>query len=438
MLALSAGACAPAEEGPAGGPATVELWHYEVAANLETLERMVNRFNASQDEVRVRAVFQGNDEETVAKLSISLRGGQVPTIAYLSEVDAQKMIDSGAVTPVQEFIDRDGYDLSDLDPKATQYYTVDGKLWAMPISMAVPLLYYNKLTFREVGLDPEQPPRDLKELREYARRILTRDASGRVVRSGIALDISAWYFEVMMAEHGDLFADNNNGRDARATKVLFDNDTGRFVFQWWDEMVQEGLALNVGRNPSGAENLLAVGAGRAAITFSTSAALRSIFDVLEEGLEGVEVGVAPVPGVPGGTGRPGVYSRGLWVLNLRPEEEQEAAWKFITWFMEPEQQAEWFAGTGYLPVSRASVQLPAATDVVARYPGYRLALDLYQAIELTPASLGALLGPFREVREFVMQGIEDVVSGTRDPVAALENTATRSDAALAEYNERVQ
>ena len=51
-----------------------------------------------------------------------------------------------------------------------------------------------------------------------------------------------------LAEHGDLLVDNDNGRDGRATKVLFDNDTGRWFFQWWHDMVDSGLAFDVRRN----------------------------------------------------------------------------------------------------------------------------------------------------------------------------------------------
>ena len=59
---------------------------------------------------------------------------------------------------MQEFVDRENYDLSDLNKKAVEYYTLDGKLWAMPFGVVVPLLYYNKIPFREVGLDPEKSP----------------------------------------------------------------------------------------------------------------------------------------------------------------------------------------------------------------------------------------------------------------------------------------
>jgi len=103
------------------------------------------------------------------------------------------------------------------------------------------------------------------------------------VRSGIALDIQGWT-ERILAEHGDLFADNNNVRDGRATKVLFDNDTGRWLFQWWHDMVDDGLAFNVGRNPTFADGFMAIASGRAAMTISYSAALRSVVDTLEKGM----------------------------------------------------------------------------------------------------------------------------------------------------------
>ena len=83
----------------------------------------------------------------------------------MDEVFAQRLIDTGAFRPVQDFVDAEKLrPLSDFDPKVIKYYTVDGKLWAMPIAIAVPLLFYNKIPFREVGLDPEKPPQDLDEV----------------------------------------------------------------------------------------------------------------------------------------------------------------------------------------------------------------------------------------------------------------------------------
>jgi len=424
--------------GPSGGTVAIDLWHSEAAANADTLERLASRFNSLQDEVKVQPVFEGTDEELMAKLVTSLASGQVPAIAFMAEPDVQKMIDSGAVAPIEDFVDQDGYDLSDLDRRALLYYTLEDKLWAMPFCSSVPLLFYNKVTFREVGLDPEKPPQDLEELRQYSEKILKRDAAGNVVRSGIAIDIQDWP-ERMLAEHDDLFVDNNNGRDGRATKVLFDNDTGRWFFQWWHDMVDEGLGFNIGRNPTFADGLLAMVSDRAPMTFSYSAALGSVVEALEKGAAGgMEVGVGALPGVPGGTGIPLPGGRVLWILNLRPEEEQEAAWKFIKWLMEPEQQAEWFAGTGYMPVSHSAIDQPAAKAIVAKYPLFQVPLDLYAKSPTTAAALGPLLGPIRQVREALHQAVEAMLSGAKDPDQALEDAAEESDRIIEEYNRRVE
>jgi len=449
LFSVSLGACGGGEKGtptaetpgagPATGPVSIDFWHSEVAANQETISRLVDRFNASQNEVRVHPSFQGTYDDAMAKLVASLPTGQVPAVAFVGDIYTQMMIDSGAAAPIQDFVDRDGYDLSDLDPKGIQSFTSQGKLWAMPFAMEVALLYYNKVTFREVGLDPEKPPQDLEEIRQYSEKLLKRDGSGNVVRSGLALDIAIWT-ERMLAEHGDLLVDKDNGHDGRATKVLFDNDTGRWFFQWWHDMVDSGLAFNVGRNPTMVEGFLAIASGRAAMTFSYSGALRSVIDALEAGEQGaqnIEIGVSRLPGVPGGTGQTGFSSFGLWILNVRPKEEQEAAWKFIKWLMEPEQQAEWFAGSGYLPVSRSSVDLPAAQDVVAHYPLFQVAFDLYLDAPANPATEGTILGPFQKVREAIFRGVEEMLSGIKDPQQALEGAAAGANEAIEEYNRRV-
>ena len=349
----------------------------------------------------------------------------------------QMMIDSGRVTPAQDFVDQEGYDLSALGPRAVQSFTSAGKLWAMPFAMDIVLLYYNKVAFREVGLDPEKPPQDLEELREYSEKLLQRDSNGNVTRSGIAIDIHAWA-ERMLVEHGDLFVDQSNGHDGRATKVLFDNDTTSWFFQWWHDMVDEGLAFNVGRNLTGVDGFAAVLSGRAAMTFSQSAALGSVLNAVEAGgLKGVEVGVGRLPGVPGSTGPTGSAAFGLWVFNQRPREEQDAAWKFIQWLMEPEQQAQWFAGTGYLPASRAAIDLPAAKDVLTRYPLYQVSFDLYRNAPADPAREGTILGPYLKVREAIYRGVEEMLSGIKSPQQALDDAAANANDAIKEYNQRV-
>jgi len=426
---------------PSTGTVEITVWHHEVASNLDTLQALARRFNSSQSEVKVKLAFQGSIGDHIIKVLTSAQGGDLPTIDYMDEVYAQRLVDTGAFRPVQDFVDQDGYDLSsDFDPKVVQYYTIDGKLWAMPIAIAVPLLFYNKIPFREVGLDPEKPPQDLDEVMEASRLLVKRDSHGNVMRAGFTLDATAWYAEVALAEHGELYLNNGNGRDARATEILFNGPTGQALFQWWQDMIKEGLAIDVGRNPTGADNLLPLGSGQTVMTWASSAALRSVVDVLEGGLTQTEVdlGIAGAPGVPGGTRHTATYSRGLWLSKDRPQAEQDAAWKFIKWLMEPEQQAEWFAGTGYLPVTNSSYDLPAAREIMERYPGFRVAKDIFTASPATPATLGPLLGPFPDVRDVVVDAMEAIVLQDKNPKEALDDAAAEANQIIEEYNRRVE
>ena len=173
------------------------------------------------------------------------------------------------------------------------------------------------------------------------------------------------------------------------------------------------------------------------MTVGSSQALRTVLDALAAGVPGVEMGVGPFPGVAGGTGKPGIFSRALWVLNQRPEAEQQAAWKVARWLAEPEQQAELFAGSGYLPVRLSAVELDASQQVLNKYPYYQVALDLYVGTPSTPEKLGPRIGPFSQVRETVAQGIEEMLVGGKDPVQALDDAAQRATGLLEDYNRRV-
>jgi sn-glycerol 3-phosphate transport system substrate-binding protein len=175
------------------------------------------------------------------------------------------------------------------------------------------------------------------------------------------------------------------------------------------------------------------------MVFSSSAALRTVMDVLEKGVEGVDLGVAPVPGIPGKVpeGSPGVYSRSFWIMNARPQEEQDAAWKFIKWFSEPEQQAEWFAGSGYLPVRNSAYDLPAAKEIITKYPPFQIPADLFPKTATTTAALGPLLGPIRQVHDGVTDAIESMVSGNASPDEAMEAAVKTGNAAIKEYNDRM-
>jgi sn-glycerol 3-phosphate transport system substrate-binding protein len=415
-----------------GKPVTVTLWHSMLSPVSGALQRIVDEFNKSQSAYHVNAVFQGDFTESLNKLIASSGSGDIPSLIQLDDVSSQTMIDSGVITPVQTFIDQERYDLSDFDPKAMDYYRVDGKLYSMPFNLTGPILYYDRQDFIDAGLDPDKPPRTLDEVRQYAEKLVKRDAGGKVTRYGIALEIDPWFFEQMLAKQGALLVNNGNGRDGRATQAVFDSPEGKRIIQWWHDMVADGLAYNAGQHAEDA--LLALPQDRASMTIESTAILGAAIALVSVvGGDPHRLGTGPLPAPEGANGGIILGGASLWVLKNRPKEEQQGAWEFIKFATSPGQQAQWHADTGYFPVRLSAYNLPPAVAREQQFPQFKTAVDQLRSSPDNRATQGALLGDFNAVRDRVTKAFERMLAGA-DPAKELEQAAKDATASIRDYN----
>src|SRR4051794_28229026 len=202
----------------AKNPVEITLWHWMPRANETALQGLVDSFNSSQSDVNVTLVNQIDWEATFQKYKAGLGTGDLPDIVQLQETDQQQMIDTGTVLPAGVCAKADKYSFDDFLPRVTSYFTVQGTQYAMPFNTSGPVLYYNKKAFSAAGLDPEQPPTNLAELRAAAEKL---KANG--VPSPMGLKTDPIFLEQWTAMGNRLFANNGNGRKARATKTVFDS-----------------------------------------------------------------------------------------------------------------------------------------------------------------------------------------------------------------------
>lgn len=410
----------------------VVIWHSMTATTEASLTSIADEFNASQTQYHVTLVRQGGYSESFVKLRSS-DPGDYPALIQLSDQFTQIMIDSKVETPVQDFVDEESYDLSDFEPKAINYYSVDSTLYAMPFNIAGPILYYDRQAFKNAGLDPDRPPRTLEEVRQYSKRLVQRNDSGEVTRAGIALWVSPWVFEQMLAKQGALVVNNGNGRAERSTKAVFAGPEGKGIIEWWDQMLNDGLATYTGRSAQDA--LLQVASGRASMTIASTAVLQgAILAVTIIGQDASRIGTGPLPAPEGENGGITLGGAAFWVLNDRPNEEQQGAWAFIKFASTPQQQARWHADTGYMPSRVSAFDLPAAVQKRQQYPQFATAIEQLRDSPDNPATKGALLGPFNAVRDQISRAFEQVLSGNADPDAALEAAAEAADKDIEEYN----
>jgi sn-glycerol 3-phosphate transport system substrate-binding protein len=414
-------------------PVEIKFWQAETAANEETLLKLVDQFNASQTKIKVTATFQGSYDESTSKYLAALRGGDLPDIVQVVDWETQRVIDSASTVKVQDCIDAEKYDMSDYLPRVAAYWKVGGQLSSYPFAAATNVLYYNALAFEKAGLDPAKPPVTLDDVRAYSKKIVDSGAS----RHGIALEMHSWWVENLLAKAGQVLVNNGNGRDARATEAAFDSDAGRSIFSWIKSMIDDGLAMNVGRNPSGADALLAIGSGDAAMALGSSAGMRSVFGVLESGqFPNVKIGVSAMPGIPGDGGVL-VGGASLFIVSKSPPVKQEAARIFARWLDEPAQQAAWHVGSGYIPIRRSAAASKGVQDLWTTSPQFKVAYDDLAQDRVTAASAGAVVGPFLDVRNAVVGGLEAMVLQGTDPATALRDAASKASDAIRSYNQRI-
>jgi sn-glycerol 3-phosphate transport system substrate-binding protein len=89
--------------------------------------------------------------------------------------------------------------------------------------------------------------------------------------------------------------------------------------------------------------------------------------------------------------------------------------------------------TGYVPVRADALEVEPALSVYRDDPRYRVAYDqLVKTID-SPASLGPILGPQREIRSITANAVAEIFNGG-DVQSALTSAAQQSNALLANYN----
>jgi len=407
----------------------ITFWH-GMGGNLGvSLNKLVKDFNASQSNITVTAQFQGDYDAALNKLKSSQLSNSGPDVMQCYDIGTRYMIDSKAIVPVQNFIDKEKYDTSSLEPNLLAYYTVDKKLNSMPFNSSTPILYYNKTAFKAAGLDPNTPPKSLSEVETMAKKLVKKDATGKVTQYGYSMPIYAWFFEQFMIKQGKNYANNGNGRTEAATTVEYNkNGGGLNILNEWKKLVDSGNVGNFGRKTEDTQN--AFMAGNTAMYLDSTASLSSVL----AGVNGkFEVGTGFLPKV-NETDKGGVSIGGasLWIMDKKDTAKQQASWEFLKFMVSAKEQAYWNANTGYFPVNKKAYDLKEVKDNLAKYPQFQTAIDQLHAS--SPASKGALLGVFPEARAATETNIETMLAGKQTPQEALDNAAKTANSAIGKYN----
>ncbi len=420
----------PAEEEMAGEPVTIEFWHAMASDLGVVVDELAARYNESQDEVQVNVTYQGTYDDTYNALLAAFDAGTEPNITQNFDLASQTMFDTGRLVPAHLLMEADGYDDSIFVPAVRDYYSDEEGMVAMAFNSSTPIVYYNAEIWEAAGLEEPAPDWTFSDFLEACDAI---QASG--VEYCVSFGQVGWYFEQILANSGGLYFDNDNGRTGRATSVLFNEGQGVEVFTFLSDLFANGYAPNLGNTWTDSD--AAFLAGQAAMLFDSTAGAPALQEAAE-----FEVKTAYIPHSDSSE-RNGVVIGGaaLWLIDSGDEAQNAAAWDFMKFMAEEEQQVTWHSGTGYFPV-RTDLEDNAELQAFwGENPNLRTAIEQLASTNTTLddgstnyAVLGGRAGPFPAIRQIIVDTYSRVLDDGLTPQEALDEAAEKANQELSDYN----
>ena len=411
---------------PALAKTEIVWWHALQAALGERVQEIASKFNASQSEYEVKAIFKGSYPETLNAAIAAYRAKQSPHVVQVYEVGTQTMLSSGAVYPVFQLMKDNNIaiDWNDLIGPVKSYYSTGGNLYSMAFNSSTPILFYNKDLFKKAGL-PDKPPATWAEVETLAKKLVASGAT----KCGYSSGWPSWVLvENMHALHDQPFADHANGFDGLATSLKINGPFGVKMMETLQRGAKEGWFTYNGRLNKAEANM---GAGECGI-FTTSSAYIGNLTKVSAGK--FTWGTGPLPRMAGfPQGNSIIGGATLWVMKgARPEEYKGVA-QFFKYLASTENQAWWATATGYLPLTNAAVKAMETSGVYAKSPDLKTAVTQMNAGKTTPNSQGLRLGNYGSIRDAIEEQMENIFAGKKTAKQGMDDAVAKSNEILKEF-----
>ncbi|MBX7234653.1 MAG: sugar ABC transporter substrate-binding protein [Caldilineales bacterium] len=356
-----------------------------------------------------------NDYWEAIMAAYTQRAGEFDVIAT-DEMILPLYARHGAVTPLDAFVRRDGFDLSPFSPEAVKCATVDGMLYGIPYSNMSNILVYRADLFERYGFTP---PRTLAELRLAAveiRGALVADGRGEVygliARGKPGAGANVWILGSTIAPCFGARWYDDDGRPA------FNGPAMVQALSYYAGLLQAAAPPDSAEIDwyNGSERYFR---GEAAMFIEAASEIGKWYDLKSPIAELSRA--ALVPAGPGGDRHAGLYAP-AWNIPAA-SRQPEAAWQFIRWAAGPEPAAIDLL-SGHIEQARFSALLdPRARQ---RYPD-----DLVDAVIVTRAfarNERHVEDAWLPVGDAFGQAIADAIAGRQSAQAALDEAQRKIEA----------
>ena len=406
----------------------IQWWHSMGGALGEKLNEVAGKFNASQKEYKINAVFKGSYPESMTAAIAAFRAGGAPHILQVFEVGTATMMGAkGAIVPITKVMAdaKEPFVPKAYLPAVAGYYTdSQGNMLSFPFNSSTVLFYINKDAFKKAGLDPEKAPKTWKEF---------GIAAGKLKASGQScVYTTSWpswmHIENFSAWHDVPIGTKQNGMGGMDAQFTINSPLHVRHISMLADFAKNGWFTYAGRTNQGDAKF---SSGECAMFTGSSGAQAGIkkaakfewsvnFMPYHDDVKG-----APQNSIIGGAS--------LWVMGGKKPAEYKGVAKFMAYLSKPEVQMEWHTATGYVPITMVSYDMTRKSGFYDKNPGADMAVKQLNNKAPTANSKGLRFGNFVQGREVIEEELEAIFAGKKDAKAGLDEAVKRGNEILRKF-----
>lgn len=410
-------------EGASGsGQVTIQIF-YPIAVNApisQTLDGYAAAFQKANPNITVKPVYSGGYPDVTTAIQTAIQGGsKPPALAVMLATDLYDLTNAGYIEALDPYLNKmsnkDAY-LSDFLPAFMENSRYDNKIWSIPFQRSAVVLYYNKDLFAQNGLSA---PNSWQALAEDAQRLTVRNGND-VTRWGIlwsTVGLPYWLFQPIAIGAGkNIVGDADN-------KVYFNTPEDIAAIKFYNSLSHQYHATPEGAQDTWGNSPGDFASGKAAMIVHTTGSLAGILKQAK-----FNVGVMAVPGT-----KPNTYASvpgggNLYIMKDAPQDQKDAAFKFIQFLTESDRMADYSIQTGYIAARKSAYQTQAMKDYIAKVPqaSETLAALSYAGKELAVQNLA-------KVRNIFQNYLQQAFNSKLSPEEAMQKAQSEAEAALKDF-----
>jgi sn-glycerol 3-phosphate transport system substrate-binding protein len=353
-LSACAGTGGSTTGGASGGSTgTIEFWSNHPGNSKAVEQEIIKKFEAANSGLKVKLVDAGkNYEEVAQKLNAALAGGQLPDAVVVSDVTWFNFALNKQLAPVDPLVSGASVKIDDYVDALYNDYKLKDQHFALPYSRSTPLFYYNKELWSKAGLE-DRGPKDWDEFKSWVPKLQAAVGSGKAVMvlpdGSNYLD---WVFQNMVWGFGGAYSDEWTPKFTDPKTI----EAGKFL-----QELAKSKVLKLAKDPAPEFT-----AGLAACSMMSTGSLGGVTKDAK-----FTFGTAFLPG----DGNCPTGGAGIGIPAGIDDTRKKNALKFIEFLTNPDNTVTFTQATGYMPVRKSAVDLPAEKAFLEKNPNAKTAIE---------------------------------------------------------------